>query len=157
MNEAIGPKSSYDFVGLGELKAKAASDASDDKAIKKVAQQFEAMLLQMMMKSMRDTVEKTGLFDSQATETFEQMYDQQLVMAIAERGSTGLAQMVEKFIRQSHSQVSAIKEQTFSLENKSIGALPLNGISDKLPLPEGATREFLLNRSLLRLQAGDNR
>ena len=80
MTDAIGPKSSYDFAGLGELKARAASDRSDDAAIKKAAQQFEAMFLQMMMKSMRATVEKGGLFDSQASETFEQMYDQQIVM-----------------------------------------------------------------------------
>ena len=67
MTDAIGPKSSYDFAGLGELKARAASDRSDDAAIKKAAQQFEAMFLQMMMKSMRATVEKGGLFDSQAS------------------------------------------------------------------------------------------
>ena len=104
MTDAIGPKSSYDFAGLGELKAKAANDASNDAAIKKSAQQFEAMFLQMMMKSMRATIEKGGLFESQASETFEQMYDQQIVMAMSERGSTGLAQMVERFIRQSQGQ-----------------------------------------------------
>ena len=147
MSDAIGPKSSYDFAGLGELKAKAASNGQDDAAIKKAAQQFEAMFLQMMMKSMRATVEKGGLFESQASETFEQMYDQQIVMAMSERGSTGLAQMVEKFIRQSHSTTDDLSDQKFLLDGKKRDALPLVDQSDAFRLPEGATQQFLLNQS----------
>lgn len=147
MSDAIGPKSSYDFAGLGELKAKAASNGQDDAAIKKAAQQFEAMFLQMMMKSMRATVEKGGLFESQASETFEQMYDQQIVMAMSERGSTGLAQMVEKFIRQSHSATDDLSDQKFLLDGQKRDALPLVDQSDTFRLPEGATQQFLLNQS----------
>lgn len=147
MSDAIGPKSSYDFAGLGELKAKAASNGQDDAAIKKAAQQFEAMFLQMMMKSMRATVEKGGLFESQASETFEQMYDQQIVMAMSERGSTGLAQMVEKFIRQSHSATKDFGDQKFLLDGQKRDALPLVDQSDAFRLPEGATQQFLLNQS----------
>ena len=147
MNDAIGPKSSYDFAGLGELKAKAASNAQDDAAIKKAAQQFEAMFLQMMMKSMRATIEKGGLFDSKASETFEQMYDQQIVMAMSERGSTGLAQMVEKFIRQSHGQIEDLGDQKFLIDSQKQDALPLVDKSDAFRLPEGATQQFLLNRN----------
>ena len=147
MSDAIGPKSSYDFAGLGELKAKAASNGQDDAAIKKAAQQFEAMFLQMMMKSMRATVEKGGLFESQASETFEQMYDQQIVVAMSERGSTGLAQMVEKFIRQSHSATDDLSDQKFLLDGQKRDALPLVDQSDAFRLPEGATQQFLLNQS----------
>lgn len=147
MNDAIGPKSSFDFAGLGELKAKAASNGQDDTAIKKAAQQFEAMFLQMMMKSMRATVEKGGLFDSKASETFEQMYDQQIVMAMSERGSTGLAQMVEKFIRQSHGQIDDLGGQKFLLDEQKKSEFPLVEESDALRLPEGATQQFLLNRN----------
>ena len=155
MTDAIGPKSSYDFAGLGELKARAASDRSDDAAIKKAAQQFEAMFLQMMMKSMRATVEKGGLFDSQASETFEQMYDQQIVMAMSERGSTGLAQMVEKFIRQSQGQAHEHSDQKFLVDDRKRDPLPLDVKSDGFRLPEGATQQFLLNRSRFLIGGGD--
>jgi len=155
MTDAIGPKSSYDFTGLGELKAKAASNGQDDAAIKKAAQQFEAMFLQMMMKSMRDTVEKGGLFDSKASETFEQMYDQQIVMAMSERGSTGLAQMVEKFIRQSHMQMNDTNGQKFLLDDQKKNGLPLVEESDVFRLPEGATQQFLLNRNRFLLGGGN--
>ena len=49
-------KTTYDFSGLGALKARAARDRTDEKTIEKTASQFEAMFLQMMMKSMRATV-----------------------------------------------------------------------------------------------------
>jgi flagellar protein FlgJ len=154
MNDAIGPKSSYDFAGLGELKAKAAKNASDDAAIKKAAQQFEAMFLQMMMKSMRATVEKGGLFDSQASETFEQMYDQQIVMAMAERGSTGLAQMVERFIRQSH-QNQDHGDRKFFVEAQKTDPIPLDDKSDAFRLPEGATQQYLLNRNRFMIRGAE--
>ncbi|MBU24580.1 MAG: mannosyl-glycoprotein endo-beta-N-acetylglucosamidase [Gammaproteobacteria bacterium] len=155
MTDAIGPKSSYDFAGLGELKAKAANNSSDDAAIKKAAQQFEAMFLQMMMKSMRATVEKGGLFDSQASETFEQMYDQQIVMAMSERGSTGLAQMVERFIRQSQGQEQDQGDQKFLVDGQTSDPLPLTDESDRFQLPEGATQQFLLNRGRFLIGGGD--
>jgi flagellar protein FlgJ len=155
MNEMIGPKSSYDFAGLGELKAKAANDANDDAAIKKASQQFEAMFLQMMMKSMRATVEKGGLFDSGASDTFEEMYDQQIVMALAERGSTGLAQMVEKFIRQSGAQIETNSQDSFLLDDSTRDGLPLTDTSESFQLPEGATQQFLLNRSRFLLGGDD--
>jgi flagellar protein FlgJ len=45
--------SSYlDFDGLGQLKGQARQDAKS--AIRETAQQFEALFLQMMMKSMRE-------------------------------------------------------------------------------------------------------
>jgi flagellar protein FlgJ len=155
MNDVVGPKSSYDFSGLSELKARAANDASDAAAIKKAAQQFEAMFLQMMMKSMRATVEKGGLLDSKASETFEQMYDQQIVMAMAERGSTGLAQMVERFIRQSKATDTGHANQKFLIEGPGRDPLPLTVKSDGFRLPEGATQQFLLNRNRF-LVGGDN-
>jgi flagellar protein FlgJ len=102
MITANGPKEVFDFAGLGSLKADAARDPKNDAAIEKAAQQFEALFLQMMLKSMRDATPKSGLFDSQALDTFEQMYDKQIVMAMSERGSTGLAEMIEQFIRRTH-------------------------------------------------------
>ena len=49
-----------DFSAFGELK-KAAREKSPE-AIKQVAQQFESLFVQMMLKSMRDTVPENELF-----------------------------------------------------------------------------------------------
>ena len=49
MTSVSDPRTSYDFSGLGALKAQAARDRTDDEAITKTAKQFEAMFLQMML------------------------------------------------------------------------------------------------------------
>ena len=155
MISSNGPTSTFDFAGLGSLKAEAAKDPTNDAAIKKSAQQFEALFLQMMLKSMRDATPKGGLFDSQATETFEQMYDQQIVMAMSERGSTGLAQMIEDFIRRSQGAIESNEGGKFLLDGKGPDGLPLVNGSDGLQLPKGATQQFLLNRSRTLMSGGD--
>jgi len=155
MSQIDGPQSAYDFGGLGQLKAQAAKDGTDEAAIQKAAQQFEGMFLQMMLKSMRASVPEGGLLNSQATKTFEQMYDQQIVMAMTERGSTGIAEMVENFIRRTQSSDQPATNTSFSLDQTVQDALPLNDISARYKLPEGATQQFLLNRQTFRMDGGD--
>ncbi|MEC8022077.1 MAG: hypothetical protein VX179_08870, partial [Pseudomonadota bacterium] len=53
-------RSSLDFGAYGALRAKAQRDQGA--ALQETAQQFEAMFLQMVMKSMRATVTKSDLF-----------------------------------------------------------------------------------------------
>jgi flagellar protein FlgJ len=151
------PKMSYDFAGLGALKADAVRDRSDEATIKKTAQQFEAMFLQMMMKSMRATVQKGGLFDSSETETFEQMLDQQFALAMAGRRSTGLSQMIERFITQSQGDRSATDaiQKKFSLQVEDKIPLPLVKKSAGIPFSEGTTETFLLNRQRMKVGGGD--
>ena len=156
MNTISDPKTSYDFAGIGALKAQAARDGRDDDAIKKTADQFEAMFLQMMMKSMRSTIQKGGLLDSAGTETFEQMLDQQFAMAMAGRRSTGLSQMVENFIRRSQGLTTdESMPGNFSLHPKEVDALPLVNESVGFGISEESTQNFLLNRGRFRLGGGD--
>jgi len=143
-------KSTYDFKGLGELKAQAARNQTDEATIQKTASQFEAMFLQMMMKSMRATIPDGGLLNSSGTETFEQMLDQQVAMAMAGRRSTGLSQMVENFIRQSQNQADD-RPRSFSLDSNQSLPLPLINQSEGFPVSKGTTQQFLLNRSRLGL------
>jgi flagellar protein FlgJ len=83
-----------DFGGLGKLKGQAHSDAKA--ATRETAQQFEAMFLQMMMKTMRDAIPKSGLNESAAEETFQGMFDKEVSLAMAKRNSLGLADMLVK-------------------------------------------------------------
>ena len=66
-----------------------------DEALHKAAQQFEALFMHMLLKSMRDATPKDGLFDSQQTQFVTQMYDQQLAQHISTRG-VGIADMMVK-------------------------------------------------------------
>ena len=64
-----------------------------DEALQKVAQQFEALFVNMLLKSMREATPKDGIFDSQQTQFFTQMYDQQLAQKISTKG-IGIADMM---------------------------------------------------------------
>ena len=83
------------------------------------------------------------------------MLDQQFALAMSERGSTGLSQMVEQFIRRSQGTADIESQQkNLKLETPSPTALPLVNGSDKYRIPEGATQNFLLFRDQLRLKGG---
>jgi len=144
--DAIGPKSSFDFAGMGALKAEAASQPNSEAAAQKAAKQFEAMFIQMMLKSMRDAMPQGGLFESEATKTFEQMYDTQIAMALSERGDTGLAEMVAKSIRQMESDFDGNTLKKFDLKNAVTDPLRLINGSDGIRMSEGSTQQFLLQR-----------
>lgn len=152
MSSEADIKSTFDFRGLGELRAQAARDQTDEATVKKTANQFEAMFLQMMLKSMRATVPDGGLLNSSGAETFEQMLDQHVAMAMAGRRSTGLSQMVENFIRKSQdSSGGENRQQSFSLEKNQSASLPLIKQSEDFSISKETTQQFLLDRSRLGL------
>jgi len=64
--------------------------------IKEAAQQFEALFLQIMLKSMRATTSQDGLLDSDATRFFTGMMDEQLAKNLSQQGGLGLAKMLEE-------------------------------------------------------------
>ena len=86
-------KFALDTKGLGDLKqsAKAGSPA----ALKEAATQFEAMFINMMMKSMRDATPQEGMLDNQQSKMFTGMLDQQMSQNLAKRG-VGLADMLTR-------------------------------------------------------------
>lgn len=93
-SSALNP-SIFDINGLTTLKRQAG--ASDPAALKLAAQQFEALFLQMVLKSMRDATPRGGLFDSDQTRLYESLLDQQLAQTLAEsRNGTGLAALIER-------------------------------------------------------------
>ncbi len=64
-------------------------------AIKETARQFEALLMNVMLKSMRATVAQDGLFDSEQTRLYTTMLDEQLAQSMSRRGM-GLAEVIER-------------------------------------------------------------
>ncbi|MCB5189278.1 flagellar assembly peptidoglycan hydrolase FlgJ [Methylobacillus arboreus] len=82
-----------DANSLNNLKY--ATRDNSPESIKAAAVQFEALMVNMMLKSMRDATPKEGMFDSEQSRTFISMLDQQLSQQIANRG-TGLADMLAR-------------------------------------------------------------
>jgi flagellar protein FlgJ len=85
-----------DFNGLAQLKTQARQDQSA--AAGQVAKQFEALFVQMMVKSMRQASLGEGVLDSQQSLFYRDMYDQQLAIHLSERGGIGLAAAIERQI-----------------------------------------------------------
>ena len=161
-------KSYTDFSALGELRGKAQRNEAG--ALRESAQQFEALFIQMMLKSMREAsnVMKSDLFQSNAMETFQGMYDKEISMQMASRNSLGFADVVVKQMTAAQSAPStaellALREArkaliptgmplnkpvapAMSLESKPTPAMPLPRTALKpLPLPSGMTTP--VNRS----------
>lgn len=91
LNTAAGL--AIDTQSLGQLRAQAKN--SPDQALKAAAQQFEAVFMNMMLKSMREATPQDGMMDSEQTRLFTGMLDQQLSQSMSSRG-IGLADMMVK-------------------------------------------------------------
>jgi flagellar protein FlgJ len=92
-----------DVKGLDNLR-KAAKENSPV-ALKATAKQFEAMFMNMVLKSMRDATPKAGLFDSEQGKMFGSMLDQQLSQTMANKG-VGLADMLTRQLSNNKSTVN---------------------------------------------------
>ncbi len=163
MDEISGvPRSSLDFQGLGELRARA--QGREEAATRQTAQQFEAMFIQMMLKSMRDAVPKSDLLKSKTMDTFEAMYDREIAVALSKKGGLGLADMMMKHLSQpkisakDYLQDRQLMQKTMQLEKEqksfdlvrdsSQKAIPLK-INQAKPLPvdELRDRSFSIRKS----------
>lgn len=92
--QAPDPALYTNFSGLTQLKKEAREQSPE--AIKEVAKQFETLFVQMMLKSMRDTVPENELFGSNAERMYQDMYDKQLSSSIANSRGIGLANIIER-------------------------------------------------------------
>jgi peptidoglycan hydrolase FlgJ len=83
-----------DFSQFAKLK----NDAKDKspETIRKVAQQFEALFLNNILKQMRSAKLADTLFDSDQSKTYHEMYDQQLAQHLAGKPGVGLADLIVK-------------------------------------------------------------
>lgn len=111
-----------DAQALGALRAQARQ--SPDAALEKAATQFEALFLQMLLKSMRESVPQDGLFDNEATRTYIGMLDQQFASGLSGKGKLGLADMLVKQLRAGGATGAVSAEPGPVPTAASAGALP---------------------------------
>ena len=137
----------HDFAGFGELKARAQRD--DPKAAREVGQKFEALFIQMILKSAREATEtmKSGLMGSSAQDTFEEMYHKELSQEIAKRGVFGVADWITDNIERQGNNKRAIGsyEQSAAmpltdLRKKKFMSLESEQKPMKIDLPNASTK-----------------
>jgi peptidoglycan hydrolase FlgJ len=91
-SNTVGPTYYADFSGLEGLKKGVKAD--DPKAIRAAAQQFESLFTNMMLKSMREANLGSGMGDSQESDLYQGMYDQQIAVQMSQGKGIGLADML---------------------------------------------------------------
>jgi Rod binding domain-containing protein len=141
-------RSYLDFEGLGQLKGQARADSKG--ALRQTAQQFEALFLQMTMKSMRESVVKSDLIESNTSDQFESMFDKEVSVQLSKRNSMGLADMLVKSLEARQSSTPATADVLKSRDTSAQQPMALNpaqvGLSlqaakkamNELPRPQGA-------------------
>lgn len=89
-----------DIQGLQKLKY----DSNTAGVKKEVAQQFESILMQMVLSSMRNANKafSSGMFGSDQMEMYQDLFDKQLSLVMSNSG-VGFADMIEKNINQNQS------------------------------------------------------
>ncbi|MDH5392558.1 MAG: flagellar assembly peptidoglycan hydrolase FlgJ [Gammaproteobacteria bacterium] len=114
-----------DFDSLSRLRSEARNDSQA--ALKEVAQQFESVFVQMMIKTMREaSVPLQGdLFHSDQTKAYTEMYDKQLGLELSQSNGIGLADVIMRQL----SSTQNIKDQNnsgaaLSFINNNRGATP---------------------------------
>ena len=135
MSATIGNADVYtDFSGLAELRGRARNDQSEE-TLREVAGQFEALFIQMMLKSMRDASLGEGLLDSQQSKTYQSMFDQQIALDMSKHQGLGLAEVL---VRQLHkgSSSESIESSSAPVGSQMLALVsPVKQTAAPAPLP----------------------
>lgn len=104
----LSGKLAFDANSLNKLKNSAKENSPE--SIKEVAKQFEAVFINMVMKSMRAATPQDSPFDNEQSRTFTAMLDQQLSNNLATKG-VGLAEVLTRQLTKvSHGPTDAMEQ-----------------------------------------------
>jgi len=90
--EALGGRAYTDIQGLGELKRLAREN--DPAAMRETARQFETVFAKMMLQSMREASMGDEIFDTQESQMYRGMFDDQLALELTRGKGLGVAEMM---------------------------------------------------------------
>ncbi|GAA6170834.1 flagellar assembly peptidoglycan hydrolase FlgJ [Colwellia sp. KU-HH00111] len=92
-------RNALELNGLNAIRqqSKGADGEGKQAALQEAAQQFEAIFMQMLLKSMRkaqEVLESDSPFNSQSTKFYRDMHDQQLGLELSSNGTLGLSELI---------------------------------------------------------------
>jgi peptidoglycan hydrolase FlgJ len=155
----VGPSYYADFSGLESLKKSA--KAQDPQAIRQAARQFESLLTNMLLKSMRDARLADSLGDSEQTQFYQDMFDQQLSVQMSQGKGIGLADMLVQQLTRSGVKPGATPAQSApaaqvppTAANATVGATEQHSFIQRIaPYAEHAARALGVSTDALIAQA----
>lgn len=135
-----------DFHGFEQLKSQARKNSPE--ALERVAKQFEQIFLQMVMKSMRsaNSMFKEGsLLESNTTDFYQDMYDQQLTLNMAHGKGFGLADVLVRQLgkhTQSNTDASTHQIKDLPVTNSIAKTTPAEKVSSSDSTEKATTKLF---------------
>lgn len=115
----ISGKLAIDANSLNDLRQLSKQNSPD--ALKETAKQFEALLMGMMLKSMRQASPQDGVFDNEQSRMYTSMLDQQLSQTMASKGM-GLADILTRQLSNTVTAPQSLEEQIAKLASPSTSA-----------------------------------
>ncbi|GAA0688687.1 flagellar assembly peptidoglycan hydrolase FlgJ [Marinobacterium maritimum] len=104
IKSGFDPSSPSLFTDLNQLqKLKGQAQTDERAALKGVAQEFEQLFMNMMLKTMRqanDVLATDSPFNSSDVKFYQEMFDQQLTLDLSKKDSIGLADIIVKQLSQ---------------------------------------------------------
>jgi len=90
--DAVSSRAYTDIQGLNDLKRQAR--ANDPAAMRETARQFETLFAKMMLQSMREASMGDELFDTQESQMYRGMFDDQMALELTRGKGLGVADMM---------------------------------------------------------------
>ena len=99
MTKLTDAQNFLDVNGLNSVRqqSKSTDKAEKEAALQTAAKQFEAIFMQMLLKSMRsaqDVLESDSPFNSETSKSYRQMHDQQMSLELSDNGALGLSDLI---------------------------------------------------------------
>ncbi|HEY9097248.1 MAG TPA: flagellar assembly peptidoglycan hydrolase FlgJ [Thiobacillus sp.] len=126
----LSSKFALDVQSVNQLRLEAKQ--SSPEALKQAAQQFEAVFMNMLMKSMREATPQDGMFESEQTRMYTSMLDQQLTQRMASRG-IGLADVMVRQLSVAVSLPPPVEAPMPDQETAMTSGLPLKPPETMVP------------------------
>jgi len=116
-------RAAFDVRSAQDLRSEFAKNPQA--GLKAAAQQFETLFLQMVMKSMRDTVPDDGMLNSDQSKFYTSLLDQQMAQTMATSGKgVGFAKLIEQQLGRSFA-AATDSPSTAGVANAAADPLPL--------------------------------
>lgn len=121
------------FSQYAEMRRQA--NENSDESVTTVAKQFESLFIQMMLKTMRDSIPEGGLFGDDKTRMYQDMFDKQLSLNIASGKGIGLAAVIARQLGQQQDKDSPLQSPQSSIEQYWKKTLPAQSVSTRIKAP----------------------
>ncbi|SEF26924.1 flagellar assembly peptidoglycan hydrolase FlgJ [Variovorax sp. NFACC27] len=122
---ALDQRFALDVQGVDALRRTVRS--SPEEGLQQVSRQFEALFMNMVLKSMREATPSSGLFDNQDQKVYLSMFDQQLTQNLSGRG-VGLAEAMLAQLRRSMPSGPPDAEADAEIGTKPMSLEPRGGL-----------------------------